>query len=564
MLLCFTTHFLPLFSFEHSFSIKDSVSSIRKMKNALVFSGQGTHRKGMCMSLVSNPAVAEVWDRMKERMMSNYGISLQEIIQENPRKVLTRADAFHVEEVCKRSCTELLYTQESTQRAHSVTHAEGVMQYTFFTQPCVLAAQLLAFTKLQHDFPQVCNRQINCIAGHSLGEFTALTALGLFSPETAVDLTFKRGLLMEEACKGVRRGDWKLYACNPQRAQLDIDNESADRLFVSLVELIATALAHTSSFIEVVNNNLRHQQYVVAGDLVGLAVLGKCLDPQFRANCEGIEDLEGIVGQALTSVQMDKKDGIPKDPNASSDAEFATTATKKYGSRAAFRRFLKGADDGYTPSLEELTHLTLQEDGRSGLKRKSWFLPLTVEVPFHSSRLQRAMDQFLPVVRSALPAEAALREFFSLSSKGALDRENRKFPLWVTNLTGKTFNPFDKNFQEAALNAMQKLNVGEVRHNGRYHSTLVADTFKDGLNHGSVREMAAAVLAAQLAHPVQWITVMDELVVENGCTRIQEISPQKNLSGIFQRASFRRGDSNQSSIVVTASYPTELPLFAAR
>lgn len=535
------------------------------MKNALIFSGQGTHCKGMCMSLLSDPAVAAVWDRMKERMMCNFGVSLQEIIQENPKKVMTFTKAFEVDSVCKRPCTEALNTRESTPRTHAISHAEGVMQYTFFTQPCVLAAQMLAFTKLQKDYPLICNKKIACIAGHSLGEFTALAALGVFSPETAVDLTFKRGLLMEEACKGVRRGDWKLFACNPLRAQLDENPEIADQLLFQLVELVAKALSHTSSFIEVVNLNLRHQQYVVAGDLVGLAVLGKCLDPQFRANCSETEHLEDIVGQALTSVQIDKKDGIARDPNVADDEDFVTSAAKKYGSRSTFRRFLKGADDGYTPSLENLTHLTLQEDGRSGLKRKSWFIPLTVEVPFHSSRLRHAMDQFLPVVRSALPDEASLRELLSISSNGSLRTDDHQHPLWITNLTGKMFDPLDKTFQDRAIDSMVKLNVGEVRHNGRYHSNLIVDTFNDGVAQKSVREITAAVLAAQLAHPVQWITTMDELVLGNNCGRIQEISPQKNMADIIKRASFRSGDTTSVPLTVEASsYPKEAPVFATR
>jgi malonyl CoA-acyl carrier protein transacylase len=535
------------------------------MKNALIFSGQGTHFKGMCMPLLSDPAVAEVWSRMKERMKCNFGVCIQEIIQENPKKVMVTSGAFQVEEVCKHPCTDLLLTKESAPRTHSISHVEGVLQYTFFTQPCVLAAQLLAFTKLQQDYPQVLNEQIECLAGHSLGEFTALAALGVFSPETAVDLTFKRGLLMEEACKDVRRGDWKLYACNPQRAQLDQDAETADKKFFHLVELVAKALAHTSSFIEVVNLNLRHQQYVVAGDLAALAVLGKCLDPQFRANCEDSENFEELVGQALNSVRVDTADGIAKDPNKVNDQDFVTAAMKKYGNRATFRRFMKGADDGYTPSLDELTHLTLQEDGRSGLKRKTWFVPLAVEIPFHSSRLRQAMDQFLPVVRSALPDEAALRELFSVSAKGALNKQSHKHPLWVTNITGRTFDPFNRAFQEAVLNAMQSPNIGETRHNGRYHSTLLVDTFKNGVSQGSVREITASVLAAQFAHPVQWITTMDELVIENGCTQIQEVSPQKNMSDIVKRASFRQRDNRSSPIVVAASsYPKELPLFAKR
>ncbi|TPP44610.1 Peroxidase family protein [Leishmania donovani] len=326
----------------------------------------------------------------------------------------------------------------------------------------------------------------------ALGEFTALTALGVFSPETALNLTFKRGLLMEQACDGAPRGNRKLYACSPQRANLSDDSETADRVFFALLEEVAQSLAHTSSFVEVVNNNIRHQQYVVAGDLVGLAVLGKCLDPQYRANCASGEDVESLVSHALTSVRIDNRDGVARDPNIAHDVDFATSSAQKYGSRSTFRRFIKGADDGFTPSLDELTHLTLEEDGRSGLKKKSWFVPLIMEVPFHSSKLRRAMDAFLPVLRTALPDEAALRELLSISKDGILDEERRVHPLWITNLTGRVFDPLNRAFQQSALECMKRANIGEIRHKGRFESTLVVDTFNSGAAEGNVREMTAA------------------------------------------------------------------------
>ncbi|CAJ1993161.1 acyl transferase-like protein [Leishmania donovani] len=532
------------------------------MRNALIFSGQGAHAKGMCLSLLDDPAVVQVWERMTDCMMRNYGISLQHIIQENPKKVAARSDAFVVDEVCKRPCTEVLNMKESTRCTHAITHPDGVMQLTYLTQPCVLAAQLLAYEKLKHDNPQVYNRQISCIAGHSLGEFTALTALGVFSPETALNLTFKRGLLMEQACDGVPRGNRKLYACSPQRANLSDDSETADRVFFALLEEVAQSLAHTSSFVEVVNNNIRHQQYVVAGDLVGLAVLGKCLDPQYRANCASGEDVESLVSHALTSVRIDNRDGVARDPNIAHDVDFATSSAQKYGSRSTFRRFIKGADDGFTPSLDELTHLTLEEDGRSGLKKKSWFVPLIMEVPFHSSKLRRAMDAFLPVLRTALPDEAALRELLSISKDGILDEERRVHPLWITNLTGRVFDPLNRAFQQSALECMKRANIGEIRHKGRFESTLVVDTFNSGAAEGNVREMTAAVLAAQLAHPVQWITAMEEVVVAQGCSHIQEASPKRNTSEMFRRTSFFSEDDRSRSISLqVSSFPSEAPLF---
>ncbi|CAJ1035068.1 Acyl transferase domain containing protein, putative [Leishmania shawi] len=532
------------------------------MRNALIFSGQGTHTKGMCLSLLDDPAAVQVWERMTDCMMRNYGISLQHIIQENPTKIVARSDAFAIDKVYKRLCTEVLNVKESSPCTHTITHPDGVMQFTYLTQPCVLAAQLLAYENLKHRNSQVYNKQLSCIAGHSLGEFTALTALGVFTPETAVDLTFKRGLLMEKACDGTSRENRRLFACSPWRAKLSDNREVVDTFFFTLLEKVAQSLAHTSSFVEVVNNNVRHQQYVVAGDLVGLAVLGKCLDPQFRANCANAEDVEALVRDALASVCVDNRDGIAKDPNILCDGDFATSSAQKYGSRSTFRRFMKGADDGFTPSLEELTHLTLEEDGRSGLKKKSWFVPLIVEVPFHSSKLRRAMDEFLPVVRTALPDEGTLRELFSISNNSILDESRRVNPLWITNLTGRVFDPFNSAFQLSALEYMGKANIGEIRHKGRFESTLVIDTFNNGVAEGSVREMTAAVLAAQLAHPVQWITAMEEVVVAQGCSHIQEVSPQRSISEMFRRAVFvDDNDRNRSISPRVSSFPAEAPLF---
>ncbi|TAL24977.1 MAG: [acyl-carrier-protein] S-malonyltransferase [Nitrospirae bacterium] len=65
---------------------------------------------------------------------------------------------------------------------------------TYRTQPCLLAASMAAYTALKmHDIkPSV-------VAGHSLGEYSALVASSVFQFKDAVKLTEKRGRLMQEA-----------------------------------------------------------------------------------------------------------------------------------------------------------------------------------------------------------------------------------------------------------------------------------------------------------------------------------------------------------------------------
>lgn len=65
---------------------------------------------------------------------------------------------------------------------------------TFRTQPCLLAASYSAFKVLTSNgiSPQY-------VAGHSLGEYSAVTAAGVISFADALKLTEKRGRLMQEA-----------------------------------------------------------------------------------------------------------------------------------------------------------------------------------------------------------------------------------------------------------------------------------------------------------------------------------------------------------------------------
>ncbi len=73
---------------------------------------------------------------------------------------------------------------------------EEELRKTFNTQPALLLVSYAAWTALIRE-----TSVTPCLfAGHSLGEYTALLASGLFSLEDAVKVTRKRGLLMEEAC----------------------------------------------------------------------------------------------------------------------------------------------------------------------------------------------------------------------------------------------------------------------------------------------------------------------------------------------------------------------------
>ncbi|MBF0555230.1 MAG: ACP S-malonyltransferase [Nitrospirae bacterium] len=65
---------------------------------------------------------------------------------------------------------------------------------TFRTQPCILTTSIAAFTALRHN-----GIKPDVVAGHSLGEYSALVAAGVLQLKDAVVLTEKRGHFMQDA-----------------------------------------------------------------------------------------------------------------------------------------------------------------------------------------------------------------------------------------------------------------------------------------------------------------------------------------------------------------------------
>lgn len=73
---------------------------------------------------------------------------------------------------------------------------EDDLRKTFNTQPAILLVSSAVWAVLNKEMAVAPH----LLAGHSLGEYTALLASGALSLEDAVRLTRKRGLLMEQAC----------------------------------------------------------------------------------------------------------------------------------------------------------------------------------------------------------------------------------------------------------------------------------------------------------------------------------------------------------------------------
>ncbi|WP_354699367.1 hypothetical protein DSM112329_05081 [Paraconexibacter sp. AEG42_29] len=209
---------------------------------ALVFPGQGVQRPGLgSESRDRSRAARAVWDRADRFLRSRFGVPLLDVVERNPA-ALRRDDGT------------------------VVRHPEGVLFRTELTQPALVAlaaaqsAELTDAGVVSHDGPPVA-------AGHSVGEFSALVALGVLDLEAALELVYRRGEAMQRHVPrdAAGRSAFGLAVVDPSRTT-DLDP-------TTLAALVADIAQRTGAVLEIVNHNALGQQYAVAGDRAALDAL---------------------------------------------------------------------------------------------------------------------------------------------------------------------------------------------------------------------------------------------------------------------------------------------------
>jgi len=171
-----------------------------------------------------------------------------------------------IDEIAGRSLSQLCFEGPAEE-----------LKRTINTQPTILAASLAAWTCLQEQ----CPLQPSYLAGHSLGEFTALYAAGVLTLESVVKLVEKRAQLMEEC---------------PPGAMSAVLGAGFDRL-KELCEAISKQHEGTGDLVVVANFNTR-EQLVVSGSAVAVTAIGAKLKE------EGVKVIPLPVGGAFHSPLM--------------------------------------------------------------------------------------------------------------------------------------------------------------------------------------------------------------------------------------------------------------------
>jgi [acyl-carrier-protein] S-malonyltransferase len=147
--------------------------SFHNRKVAFVFPGQGAQYVGMGSDLLTaddeSRSALEAFDR-------DHGVNLAQIMSEGP---------------------------------------EESLKETRFTQPAILLHSICAFRALQKALPFAPD----FVAGHSLGEFTALTASGVLNLSNAMHLVHRRGEFMIAANQGQPFAMAALLGLSPQQVR---------------------------------------------------------------------------------------------------------------------------------------------------------------------------------------------------------------------------------------------------------------------------------------------------------------------------------------------------------
>ncbi|KAJ2718169.1 fatty acid synthase alpha subunit Lsd1, partial [Coemansia sp. Benny D115] len=268
--------------------VLECTATVQAPRTMYVFTGQGSQEPGMGMDLyASSHVVRNIYDRADRYMRDKFGFSILEIMRDNPKEYTVyfggkkgakirnyyREFQFHQPKDNSEE-TELvpLFPEVTpTSQSYTFRSPNGLLNATQFAQPAIMIFDVAVAADMRH---HGLIRANSIVAGHSLGEYGALTSFGIVSLEDIIGITFIRGMTMQ--CTVTRDAEnfsgFAMVAANPARIAKSFTEES----LAFVIEGICAK--YPGKLLEIVNYNVRGYQYVLSGTRPMLCVLSTVLD----------------------------------------------------------------------------------------------------------------------------------------------------------------------------------------------------------------------------------------------------------------------------------------------
>lgn len=203
----------------------------------------------------------------------------------------------------------------------AICQDEEKLNQTQYTQPALLAASIAIWRILQEKLTEASVTP-HYLAGHSLGEYSALCASGVLNFADAIQLVHKRGQLMQEAVAGIDTA---------MAAVLGLEDSRVETLCEQATEHVDDAIVNAANF----NSP---GQVVISGNALGVtAVIDKVQNTGKKAiplkvsvpsHCALMEPASQALAEALAAINFDQA-AIPVIQNRHARVETSAPGIKQ-------------------------------------------------------------------------------------------------------------------------------------------------------------------------------------------------------------------------------------------